>query len=163
MSWEKDTPWNKKLQQVLDRIDELAADNIPVAVIGTSAGATAAISAYAQRRKQVVGCVVIAGKVNHPETIGAEYRRHNPALFAASTQCAHDLATLSLNDRKNILSLYATVDTVVEKNDSIIRSAVNKRLFSFGHIATIALQLVFGWPRYITFLKQRAAEQTLKG
>jgi hypothetical protein len=158
MNWGDDVPWATKLQSLLERIDELAAAGRPVALVAASAGASAAINAFALRREAVTGVVCIAGKVNRPKAIGQRFRRHNPAFVESVQAAAGSLQKLRPADRQRILSRYALLDTYVTKADSRIPGARNRRVPSIGHFVTIATQITLGAPGFIRFLKRLPAK-----
>jgi pimeloyl-ACP methyl ester carboxylesterase len=154
MNWGDNVPWTSKLQNLLKRIDVLAAAGRPVALVAASAGASAAINAFAVRRETVTGVVCIAGKVNRPEVIGQRFRRHNPAFVESVQAAAESLQALQPADRRRILNRYAVLDTYVAKADSHIAGARNRRVPSIGHFITIATQISLGAPGFIRFLKR---------
>jgi dienelactone hydrolase len=158
MYWQTAEPWKTKLQRLLDRIDTLHTAGYQVALVGSSAGATAVIAAFAAR-PTIVGCVVIVGKVNHPASIGGAYRAKNPALVTASQDCERALRSLPPAMRLRIQSRYAALDEVVRQSDSHIPGARNRRLFSIGHSLTIGLQLTIGVPFWLRFLRKLRANK----
>jgi hypothetical protein len=148
--------WPPKLKKLLARIDELSDQGKTVALVGASAGASAVINAYAERRTKIVGCILIAGKANRPETIGMRYISANPAFKASADQAKSSLARLTAEDRRHIQSRYALIDETVYRADSRIDGAVNKLVLSIGHVITIGSQLTLGAPSFIAFLKKQA-------
>lgn len=153
MHWSDNETWGTKLEHLLAKIDELTTAYDDVAIVGVSAGAAAAVSAYALRKDQLVGCVLIAGKVNRAAAIGKRYRQKNPALFDAVQASEYALATLHSADRKRMLSRYAVFDGTVMRADSYIAEAHNQIVPSVGHAVTIAAQIIFGAPSFLAFLK----------
>ena len=149
--------WEPKLERILTSIDAAVHDGKAVGLVGASAGASAVINAYAARRESVVGVVLIAGKVNRPETVGHGYKSKNPAFWTSINQCQLSLAKLDDSDRKRILSRRGLLDEVVLPADNIIPKAHNHRVPSIGHVITISTQLLFGAPSFIRFLRKQAA------
>ncbi len=156
MHWDTTEAWEAKLERLLTAIDTLEAQGYTVGLVGVSAGASAVINAYALRKAHLVGCVLVAGKVNRPEAIGTHYRQHNPALVTSVEMCVQSLAQLDGADRQRILSRYAVRDLVVAQADSIIPGACNRQAWTIGHAVTIGFQLVFGAPGFLRFLKRMA-------
>jgi predicted alpha/beta hydrolase family esterase len=159
IKWSDTEPWNDTFVRLLARIDAAYAKGYKVALVGASAGATAVINAYAVRQTEVVGCVLIAGKVNHPETIGKQYNQSAPKFVEAAYMTPDALASLSAAALKNINSRYALFDNVVSRADSYIPSARNTMVYTVGHAITIAVQLAIGAPRFLYFLKRRATQR----
>lgn len=156
MRWDDQEPWSSKLRRLLDRIDMLNQEGYKLALVGSSAGASAVINAYAARKDYIVGCVLIAGKVNRPEAIGKRYYLQTPAFVDSVRDCQKALDLLHAVDRQRVLSLYAIADGIVHKSDSRIEGARNRRVPSVGHAFTIATQIFFGAPRFIRFLCREA-------
>lgn len=155
MNWADKELWQIKFNRLLKRIDQLIANGFNIGLVGASAGASAVINAYAARKDHIVGCVLIAGKVNHPETIGQNYYLHNPAFVTSVDDCQKSLALLNDKDRTRILSRYAAIDETVNKSDSLIPGAQNQRVLIIGHAITIGYQITFGATGFIKFLKRQ--------
>jgi pimeloyl-ACP methyl ester carboxylesterase len=155
-NWGDKQPWESKFKRLLGMIDEASADGKKVALVGVSAGAAAAINAYAARKDKIVGVVLIAGKVNRPQTVGEWYKRTNPAFVTAIQDCQKALASLSSSDLRKVMSRYSLADQRVVIADSQIKGAHNRVILGVGHFLTIALQITFGAPFIIRFLRQRA-------
>lgn len=153
MKWADKEPWSPKLERLLRMIDVRVAEGKPVALVGASAGASAVINAYAARPQAIVGCVIIAGKVNRPEAIGKRYRLRDPAFITSASDCQAALEQLDTSRRKRILSLFALADELVYKPDSRITGAVNRMVPTVGHAVTIGCQITLGAPLFIRFLK----------
>jgi alpha-beta hydrolase superfamily lysophospholipase len=153
--WADGEEWNPKFDRLLKQIDKAAASGKAVGLVGASAGATAVINAYHARQKEVIGVVLIAGKINRPHAISGSLIRKNNAFGAAAHSAFLALSELPKNERKHILSRYAVVDPIVPAVDSHIKGARNRVVPSMGHAFTIASQLFFGAPSFIRFLKKQ--------
>ncbi len=151
--WGDNEPWEPKFKRLLARIDKLVVEDKQVGLVAVSAGATAAINAYAARKDVLAGVVCIAGKINRPEAIGQRYRRDNPAFLTSAQDCQQALDTLGSADRQHILSRYALADEMVSKSDSRLPGARNRYVLSVGHFTTIAIQITLGAPGFIRFLR----------
>ena len=157
MPWMDQAPFAPKLERLLERIDGLHAQGHVVSLVGASAGAGAAINAFAARREKVNGVVCIAGKVNNPDSIGDGYRRRSPSFIESAVQVQFSLDKLDDGDyRQRVMSRYALFDPVIPREDSIVLGGVNQTVPTFGHSTTIAEQLLLGAPNYLRWLKQLA-------
>lgn len=156
MRWSNSEPWSAKQNRLLARITQLCAEHHDVAIIGSSAGAAAAVWAFAQLPQKLVGCVLIAGKTRRADTIGQPYAAKSPALVDAVRDAEWAIAQLSSKDKTRIQSRYAIADGVVLHADSVVPGAHNHTALSIGHAWTIATQLVAGAPFYIHFLRKMA-------
>jgi pimeloyl-ACP methyl ester carboxylesterase len=153
LNWADDVPWQTKFQSLLNRIDELGSAGRKVSLVGVSAGASAAINAYAER-PAIHGVVLIAGKVNRPAAIGRRYRQNEPSFVTSAEHAPDSLGKLSPADRRRILSRFAVLDGVVTRKDSTIPDARNRISPTIGHVLTIAVQITLGAPSFIRFLER---------
>lgn len=154
MNWGDKQAWQPKFERLLARIDALLAADKAVALVAVSAGASAAINAFAARKNLLVGVVCISGKVNRPQAIGSRYRRNSPAFVTSAQDCQQALASLEAPDRRRILSRFAIFDGIVTVADSRIPGARNRFVPTIGHLPTIAVQITIGAPSFIRFLKR---------
>ena len=151
MMWADGEPFEPKFQRLLKLIDECAEDG-SVSLVCASAGASAAIPAFAARKDVISGVVCIAGKIHHPMAIGGAYRSRNPA-FVEGAHTVGD-ALDEVQDRlHNLLSIRSAFDPIVPARDSYLKGANNRVTIVMGHAATIGTQLLFGAPRFLRFLK----------
>ena len=149
MVWAHDEPPQQKIDRLLSQIDDCATTG-SVSLVGASAGAAAVLVAFAQRPAVVRSVVCIAGKINHAQTIGEAYRLRNPALLPIAAMVPSALQQLA-DRHDDILSIRALYDPIVPAKDSIVAGARNRAALSVGHAVTIAMQLLFGAPRFVRF------------
>ena len=155
MHWAVDEPWEAKLARLLQAIDELSRTGT-VSLVGTSAGASAVLQAFALRKQAVAGVVCICGKINHPETVNPNYYTVNPAFKVALVQLQAVLPGITLADRARILSIHPLRDGIVPPPDTILPGAHERTIFSVGHGFSIFVALTLGAPGFILFLKRQA-------
>lgn len=154
MRWADQESIAPKFGRLLDYIDNLLEQGHKVSLVGASAGASVVINAFAARPEKISGVVCIAGKVNRPEAIGSWYKRNALAFVESANQATASLNSLNERQLRRINSRYSPVDIIVPKKDSVIPGATNTAVFSFGHAITIAVQLIFGAPSWLRFLKK---------
>lgn len=152
MNWSDHEPYAPKQARLLALVDKLAQTG-SVSLVAASAGATAAINTFAQRKEIIQGVVCIAGKINNPQAIGGGYKRNNPAFWESAHETPDALASLGEQDRSRILSIRAMFDPIVPARDSVLQGANNRLTWTSGHAITIATQLLFGAPKFLHFLK----------
>ncbi len=150
----KTETWGEKKARLLGHIDQAAGSGRAIALVGASAGASAAITAFAARKNLLVGVITIAGKINRPDTLGPVYRRDYPALQPAVMDCQSSLALLKPRDRQRMICRYGLFDRLVVKADSTIDGARNQLVPSMGHSVTIGIQIYFGTTSFIYFFRQ---------
>lgn len=156
VNWASNETWPDKLTRILSRVEELKSAGKNVALVGASAGASAAVNAYSARPTQISGIVLICGKLKNASDIGPKYTTANPALVDSVTASDASLRLLGADKKAKILTRRAFFDEVVTtKSDSIVEGARNRVSFTIGHAITIGFQLVFGAPSFIRFLKRQ--------
>lgn len=156
MNW-ADGEFAPKFQRLLGLIDSYHDAGHRVSLVGSSAGASAVINAFAVRKDALCGVVCICGKLNNPENIGKDIRRDNPAFVESAYMVQHSLDALDFDaDRSRIQSRYALFDPIVPKEDSVIAGADNRMVPTIGHATSIASQMLFGAPFFVKFLQQRS-------
>lgn len=157
MNWADGEAFVLKLDRLLMLLDGQHAKGNKVSLVAASAGAGAAINAFAARKNVVSGVVLIAGWVNFPEDIGQGYRRKNPAFVESAYRVQPSLDTLNFEaDRARIQSRHAIFDPVVSQKYSEVIGGHNVTVPSIGHATTIATQLAVGAPSFLRFLKRQA-------
>lgn len=157
MNWADGEAFQPKFERLLNRIDTLLQKG-DVSLVCASAGATAAVNAYAAR-PQIKALVCIAGKINNPMAVGEGYKRKNPAFWESMQLTNESVNKLDETRRARIRSIRALADPIVPARDSIVPGVQNKVSPTIGHAVTIALQIVFGAPFFLRFIKQLPAEQ----
>src|ERR1039458_2076475 len=69
MYWSDSRNFSEKFDALLKAMDPIADKEGSISLIGTSAGASAVINAYAARKERVHRIVCISGKLKNPQTI----------------------------------------------------------------------------------------------
>jgi pimeloyl-ACP methyl ester carboxylesterase len=158
MNWGDKKPLRPKMEGLLRLVDELAQNGDKVSLIGTSAGASAVLIAYAQRPNKISGVVCICGKISHPETIHPLRYKFNPAFKESMSQLQDVLPKLDTQARARILSIHPLADESVPPVDTLLPGAQEKLVPTFGHAFSIGFTLVVKPRMMINFLKKQAAE-----
>lgn len=150
MNWSDKQPFEPKLQKILDRIDAITAQGRTVSVVGVSAGATAALHAFARRSDKVTKLVVICGAIQHPEEVGEDTKRVNPAFWEAML-ALHDgvLTGLTTEQRQNITSFIPQSDEIVNPKNMRIDGIGYQSLPTRGHVQSIAYAITLKSSRII--------------
>jgi pimeloyl-ACP methyl ester carboxylesterase len=159
MNWADDVAWPVKFGKLLARIDALASEGKQVGLVGASAGASVCINALAARPDKIVGVVSIAGKINHPETIGQKYRTANPSFIDSAYAASKALKDLRPEQRRRILSIYSVMDGLLMRRDSRVPGARNRLTLIMGHPFVIGAQITLGAPGFICVLKRQIQRQ----
>ncbi len=155
MHWSDKNPYAGKYDNVLKEIDKQLAQGNRVSLIGVSAGASAAINAYAARQESIHKVVCVCGKLRNVQTISQTYYAKNPAFEESVKKLSASLSQLNGQKRNKILSLRPFADEIVPVGDTLIEGAHSGRLFSAGHALSIAFALTLGSGRISRFIKRK--------
>ena len=154
MYWADGQPFAPKLKKITDLIDKLAINGDKISLIAVSAGASAALNAFALRTSQVHRVALICGEIRLGARIGTNFRRKNPA-FVESKDYLHDsLAQLTQKDRARIVSYHPITDTMVPPSHTKLSGATSKIMPAFGHFWGIAYGITLGAFGIIRWLKK---------
>jgi pimeloyl-ACP methyl ester carboxylesterase len=155
MNWADGEGFDEKLTRLLVEIDAHLAKGHKVSLVAASAGASAALNAFAARPNGISGVVSICGKIRRPESVSETTYRINPAFKQSMLLLQKSLGQLGPEERKRILNLHPLSDPVVPPTDTIVEGSQEKIMKTMGHSMGIIVALsIYG--RYICrFLKQQ--------
>jgi hypothetical protein len=143
INWYKKEGFDKKLGRLLESIEELKRVHGSVSLVGISAGAGAAINAFASSNS-VDSVILVCGKINNPQTIGEQRFKLNPDFRKSAFDVSRSLEKLDKPHRSRILSIHPWSDDVVPIKDTIIEGAQEKTFAGWSHISGIFLTVIFG-------------------
>lgn len=151
MRWAEPVPLKPRFEKLLERIDELHQQGKRVSLVGTSAGASAVISAFVLKPDKVSGVVTICGKIQGgiPDTV----RELNPSFGESLDMLAKSLTKLSSQLKKRLLTIYSPLDAVVPPSQAVIKGVQKLETRALGHNPTCAYVLLFKARHIVRFLK----------
>jgi len=151
--WSDSRQFSEKFDALLRAIDHTVQQTGGnVSLVGTSAGASAAINAFAARKQIINRVVCISGKLKNPQTAAHRFIK-NPSFKGSLDMLPASLALLTEADKSRILSLHPLHDGVVPVTDTQIEGAHEGYMPIVGHVASIAYALTLGSHRIAKFLK----------
>ncbi|HSX30408.1 MAG TPA: hypothetical protein VLE99_00630 [Candidatus Saccharimonadales bacterium] len=155
MDWSDGRPFAIKLQSLLQHIDRLVATGHRVSLVGESAGASAAIHAYAARPQAVQRVVCLCGKLKHPQSIRPSVLLANPAFGESMALLPHSLVKLDDASLARVRSIHPLRDSSVPIDDTQLAGAEWRTIPSVGHAASIiAGNTLFSY-LLVPFLKRK--------
>lgn len=153
MGWADKEQFLPKINRLLAKIDKLSKQGHDVSLVGASAGASTVLIAYSQRQ-DVHAVVLIAGKVNNPETIDELTYKANPAFKESVFSVADSLRKLDIAKRRRIMSIHPLFDSTVPVIDTKIAGAVEKTIPVIGHRFSIFYTITFRGRLIANFIKK---------
>lgn len=147
-----------KLERLVDLIDELVDKGDKVSIVGTSAGGSAALNAFIERKDTVHKVINVCGRLRKGVLTGARSfgakTASSPAFAESVKLCEANLDTLTDKDKQKIMTVRAMFgDELVPSDTTVIKGAYNTQVPTPEHILSIGAALtVFSKP-VILFLK----------
>jgi pimeloyl-ACP methyl ester carboxylesterase len=153
INWEDTESYTSKARRLNHVIERLSQDNKPLIIVGISAGASAALNAFAQHNT-ITKVVLICGFMNI-SFMNQQLMTKRSRAFVDSVRALQSvLPKLSSEQKEHILSLTSYNDMVVTDEAAHINGVAHQKIRASGHIFGIAVALLF----YAKTIKKYAAE-----
>lgn len=175
-SWKKfgliphvfDTRWkseekgfSEKFKRALKLVDSLVNKNFKISIVGNSAGSSFALNLFGKRRKEISRIVINCGRVRDgdwPWFTFDQATASSPSFNESVLMSQKLEKTLTINDRKKILTLRPLFDEVVPPSTVPIKGAKNKITPSLEHSLSIALNMTLFKKQIIDFILSSQAQ-----
>lgn len=159
IGWHDGKKFRPKLQILVERIDQFSKDGERISLIGCSAGASAALNAFIQRRDIVHKVITVCGRLKSGNQQGFRSfaaRTVTSPSFAQSIQLFESREdVLSDKDRKKIMTVRALFgDELVPADTAIVCGAYNAVIPTLEHTFSIAMAVTLFSRPLIAFLKK---------
>lgn len=154
---DKGENFEPKLNTLLEMIDQYAKDGDRVSLVGCSAGGSAVLNAFFERKNVVHRVISVCGRLTRGGQQGFrsfETRTASSPSFAKSVQLFESREELfSDNDRQKIMTVRALFgDELVPADTTILRGAYNTVVPTPEHVLSIGMALTLFSRPLITFL-----------
>lgn len=154
MRWRDREAYNIKLARLLDRVETLTETGYLVSLVGTSAGASAVVNAFAARPELIHRVVCICGKLKNPQTVHPATYARNPGFQESMERLTRSLTQLSTEQRNRVLSIHPVADESVPPHDTEMPDSVSRRIPTIGHAPSIAYAITLYAHVLLRFIKQ---------
>jgi len=152
LGWNKPEGYSTKQNRLIQKIETLSKNGDVVSLVGVSAGASAALNAYAQSNK-ISKTILISGKINNADTISPKFFLENPDFKQSMQLVKVSLQKLPLNKVSNIMSTHPWRDQTVPILDTIVDGAKEKTLPGWSHATGIFFGAIFGAASISRFIR----------
>lgn len=157
VGWKDGENFQPKLERLVRLVDELADRKNMVSVVGTSAGGSAALNTFIERKREINKAANICGRLRIGTHIGMhsfEKRTASSPAFAQSVvMFERREKELTKADRKRILTMHALgFDELVPAETTYIEGAENRIIPVPEHMFSIAMTLTLLSKPLIDFL-----------
>ena len=154
MPWAGPEPYEPKLEKLIAKIDELAEQNKEICLMGASAGASAVLNAYIQRKDKVKKIALVCPKINGPETVGDKTYNKNPAFKTSMYELQETLKELTAEDKRKIRIYYSEGDGAIPYEGVTIPGVTEVKLAPLKHGFAIIYSLSIGALPIALFFRQ---------
>ncbi len=127
--WEEGRHIQPKLKAITDLIDELAEQQHTVSLVGQSAGGSAALNAFFERRNTVCGVVNVTGRLKSGVNVrpSLDHAAKNSPAFKESVLLfeQENEPRLTSEERKRVMTIRPILDEVVPAPTVPVEGAIN--------------------------------------
>jgi pimeloyl-ACP methyl ester carboxylesterase len=156
MPWAGSGEYAAKAEALAAYIDKYKAAGHRVSLVGASAGASAVLNAYANRRNEVSKVIYVCAKINRPDTVSAVTIGNNPAFKEALAVLQTNVSGFTDADKSHFHSFYSEKDGLAPYEATHIRGVKETKLPPLRHGLAIIYSLSIGFPKLLRVLKQVA-------
>ena len=155
-----ESSFEPKLKRLISLIDEFVKEGNQVSLVGTSAGGSAVLNAFIQRKDSIHKVVNVCGRLKVGPTSGfrsfQSKTQTSPAFAKSVKLCESEIKSLSKQDLKKIMTVQAMFgDELVPSETTIIHGALNTKVPTPEHMISIATALtIFSKPMIDFLLRQ---------
>lgn len=157
MDWTDDkNEFKPKLERLIATIDELHSNDGIISLVGTSAGGSAVLNAFYDRKDQIHRVVNVCGRLRAGQNVYPSLdfaSRKSPAFKESVTLFERREPLLTTEERNKILTIRALFDEVVPTSTTTLQGATNIRVFSIEHMLSITAAMTLYVKPMIKFLQ----------
>lgn len=155
MNWADKQRFTPKLQRIIDTVDHHVADGYTVSLVAASAGASAALNAYAERLDSIHSVTLICGQVlGGHRSVHPNVFAKNSAFYDSVQLLGNTFDRLDNAARARITSIHPKADEAVPVADTKLPGAVWRQIPTVGHFASIAYGITIESRRIIKDIKR---------
>ncbi|MEK7543777.1 MAG: hypothetical protein AAB557_02840 [Patescibacteria group bacterium] len=157
---DEENAFRPKLKKLVALIDQIVKNGDKVSFVGTSAGGSAALNAFMQRKSKIYKVINVCGRLRVGPTTGFlsfdSKTKSSPAFAESVRLCERGIAQLSLPDRRKIMTMRAMFgDELVPPETAVIDGALNIQIPIGEHMLSIGAALTIFSKPLITYLVSR--------
>jgi hypothetical protein len=146
-----------KLERLIAVIDELHSHDGIVSLVGTSAGGSAVLNAFFDRKDKIHRVVNVCGRLRAGQNVYPtleDASQKSLAFKNSVTLFENREPQLTDEERNKILTIRALFDEIVPTSTTILQGATNIQIFSVEHILSIAVAMTIYVRPIIEFLQK---------
>lgn len=155
VGWKENKTFDEPLINLLEIVDQLAKKG-RVSLIGSSAGGSAVLNAFAKRKTKIHRVINLCGRLRKGEGVfpSLDFAAFGYPAFKESVLLSEqNQKRLTVKDKKKILAIRAFYDEIVPSSTSILTGATNIQIPTVQHLTSMIFAILFFKKPIITFLK----------
>ncbi|OGB61757.1 hypothetical protein A2Y26_00095 [candidate division CPR2 bacterium GWD2_39_7] len=142
MGWQDNESFDKKLQKLIKLIDDLATGDNKVGLIGSSAGGSVALNAFAKRSDNISKVINICGRLRAGQNVrpSLEQVARKSLAFKESVLTFEKIEpSLTKVQRQKVITIRGIYDEIVPVSTIPLEGAVNKKILCIEHSLSIRI------------------------
>lgn len=165
--WYTNEPFDEKLKRCVSLVDQLYTSGDTISLVGASAGASAVLNTYMERKSNIHKVIAVCGRLRSGDEQGFRSlatRSVTSYSFAQSVRLFENQEKqLTHKDREKIMTVRALFgDELVPEDTATIRGAKNIIVPTPEHVFSIAMALTLFSRPLISFLTSSSPTQTMQ-
>lgn len=152
--WSGNEPFDDRLSELNAHMKRKVRAGYDVVLVGSSAGASGVLAAYADNPTKTRAVVLICGKIHDVPAIPDPLLHYNNVFEEALSVLPAKLKTLDDASRDRVLSMRTKADPIVPKEDTLIPGAYHFAMPMVGHVLGIAYALITQRGRIMRFARR---------
>ena len=148
--------FEKQLRITQEEVNSLVAKYGKISLLGTSAGGSAVINLYSNNKDKIEKVICVCARLKNANVTQRPYLpKKKLDLFIESIKtCEKNIARLTSNDKKKIMTIRPIYDDVVPVRTMSIDRATNYKIFGLQHILNIYLAVTWRSKIIADFIKR---------
>ena len=136
--------FSAKLRRALQLVDSLAECKSKISLLGNSAGSSFALNLFGKRKTRISKVIINCGRVREGDWLWLTFNQaaaQSPSFKESVLKAQMLEKTLTVDDRKKILTVRPLFDEIVPPSTVPIQGAQNTIVPSLEHSLSIALNM----------------------
>ncbi len=158
MGWKNKKSFHTILLKLLLLIDKVYKQYKTLSLIGTSAGGSAVINAFCEKKNKIYKVINVCGRLRRGENVFPSLDTasiKSPSFKESVLLCEKNIQNLTSHDKLKILTIRPLFDEVVPTSCVPISGAENKIIISLEHVVSIILCFTIYVSKIVNFLKTK--------
>lgn len=144
-----------KLERLIAIIDTSIGNGYRVSLLGTSAGGSAVINAFAMRKGKIHRVINVCGRLRRGGNVSPtleEASRKNKSFYDSVILCENNLNSLTPDEEKKILTFRPLFDELVPSSTVTVSGGMNILMPTIEHVLSISVAITVFANKIVDFV-----------